>query len=361
MTLAVFLLNVCLFILFSAMSLARYLLFPGVWQLMIRHPVQSLYISTMPMGATTLLNVAVNLVNEDYSIGGQPFLYTIWALWWLDVAISVVCCWGMVHYMETAHTNHKLENMTTVWLLPVVTLIVASSSGGILASALQKYSPSHALLTITVCVVMVTIGLSLALMMLTFYLLRLIVFGLPPGATIISVFLPLGPTGQAGYSILLIGQFFKSTLPLDYGNSEILRLTTTGETIDALCVCVAFVLWSLASMWFIFAVLGIHTVLRKTRIAFKVPFWGLIFPNGVYANLTIALSRTFDSKFFRVWGSIYAVATLLMWIFVAFRTIVMVYSREIFEAPCLEDADIALSRRTMIVSQEGKDSNKNNR
>lgn len=53
----------------------------------------------MPMGATTLLNVAVNLVNEDYGIGGRPFLYTVWALWWVDVAISVVCCWGMVHYM----------------------------------------------------------------------------------------------------------------------------------------------------------------------------------------------------------------------------------------------------------------------
>lgn len=169
--------------------------------------------------------------------------------------------------------------MTTVWLLPVVTLIVASTSGGVLASALQKFNPSHALLTVAVSVVMVTIGLSLALMMLTFYLLRLIVFGLPPSATIISVFLPLGPTGQAGYSILLIGQYFKSALPLSSGSSEFLRGTTAGEMINVLCICVAYVLWSLASMWFLFAILGIGSVVRKTRIPFKVPFWGLIFPN----------------------------------------------------------------------------------
>lgn len=86
--------------------------------------------------------------------------------------------------------------MTALWLLPVVTLIVASSSGGILAQALEKYSRSHALVTATFSVFLVTIGLTLALMMLNIYLLRLVLHGLPPGATIISVFLPLGPTGQ---------------------------------------------------------------------------------------------------------------------------------------------------------------------
>jgi tellurite resistance protein TehA-like permease len=169
--------------------------------------------------------------------------------------------------------------MTAVWLLPVVTLIVASSSGGVLALPLQKYSPPHALVTVTVSVFMVTIGLSLALMMLTVYLLRLVVYGLPPGATIISVFLPLGPTGQAGYSILLAGQSFKSLLPLRYGNSDVLTFSSTGDTINIICISLAFVLWSLASMWMIFALLGVQDVLRQTRFPFQVPFWGLIFPN----------------------------------------------------------------------------------
>jgi C4-dicarboxylate transporter/malic acid transport protein. len=175
--------------------------------------------------------------------------------------------------------------MTAVWLLPVVTLIVASSSGGLLALALQKYSPSHAVITVAVSLFMVAIGLSLALMMLTVYLLRLIIYGLPPGATIISVFLPLGPTGQAGYSILLIGQSFKSLIPLQYGNSDMLTSSATGEIINTICVSLAFVLWSLASMWMIFALLGVYDVLKQTRFPFRVPFWGLIFPN--VSNLPI--------------------------------------------------------------------------
>ena len=51
------------------------------------------------MGATTLINVAIKLINHEYNIGGRPFAYAIWAVWWLDVVISVICCWGMVHVM----------------------------------------------------------------------------------------------------------------------------------------------------------------------------------------------------------------------------------------------------------------------
>jgi tellurite resistance protein TehA-like permease len=169
--------------------------------------------------------------------------------------------------------------MFAVWLLPVVTLIVASSSGGVLCSALKDVSPSHALVTVTFSVAILTIGLSLALMMLTVYLLRLIVYGLPPGATIISVFLPLGPTGQAGYSLLLIGRAFKSLLPLSDGDSEILKSNSTADTINVICVCASFALWALATMWLIFALLALVDVLRQARVAFRVPFWGLIFPN----------------------------------------------------------------------------------
>jgi tellurite resistance protein TehA-like permease len=100
MSMIFFFLNLLLFVVFSVITATRYILFPDIWRIMIRHPVQSLYTGTFPMGATTLLNVAVNLINRDYNVGGKNLLYTLWALWWLDVVISVVCCWGQVHYMS---------------------------------------------------------------------------------------------------------------------------------------------------------------------------------------------------------------------------------------------------------------------
>lgn len=60
---------------------------------------------------------------------------------------------------------------------------------------------------------------------------------------------------------------------------------------------------------------------------------------GVYANLTIELYRTLDSNFFRVYGAFYSVVTLILWIGVSTRTVMLVKNRRIFEAPCLEDMD----------------------
>lgn len=59
----------------------------------------------------------------------------------------------------------------------------------------------------------------------------------------------------------------------------------------------------------------------------------------MYANLTIALSQTLDSSFFRVWGAIYAGLTLLLWIVVFYKTVVLVPNGRIFNAPCLQETD----------------------
>lgn len=169
--------------------------------------------------------------------------------------------------------------MTAMWLLPVVTLIVASSSGAVVANTLSKYSEYHALITTTISAFLVIVGLTLALMILTIYFLRLIVHGLPAGGTVLSVFLPLGPTGQAGYSIFLIGDNFTTLFPTIPTSIGSIHSNTAGSIVKIICICLSFALWSLATMWILYALLAMHTALRKSFIAFRVSFWGLVFPN----------------------------------------------------------------------------------
>ncbi|ETW81336.1 C4-dicarboxylate transporter [Heterobasidion irregulare TC 32-1] len=168
--------------------------------------------------------------------------------------------------------------MSPVWLLPVVTLIVASSSGGVLAQAIGPVSPSHALLTITFSIFLVSVGLSLALMILTIYLYRMILYRPPQDIS-----------------------------------SPFLGSTSAGDIVYAVCICIVFIMWSLATMWLVFALLSLQSVVRKTRFPFRICFWGMIFPNGVHANLTITLYRVLDVRFFRVWGAVYAVLTFAVW------------------------------------------------
>lgn len=226
-----------------------------------------------------------------------------------------------------------------------------------MANALQEYSPIRAFETVTLSAFLVTVGLSLALMILTIYLLRLIIHGLPPGGTILSVFLPLGPTGQSGYAVLLIGQNYRTLFPALSIANFTGDTISAGIVVDIVCTCLSFILWSLATMWILYALLAIYTALRKSAIPFRISFWGLVFPNvclpcssqekhdlcslqGVYANLTIQLGNVFDSRAFRIYGSIYAVGTLILWLSVFFRSIwelkKFVTLREVSDAPIPE-------------------------
>jgi tellurite resistance protein TehA-like permease len=187
--------------------------------------------------------------------------------------------------------------MTARWLLPVMTLMVASTSGGIVGRALEVYSQLHSLQTLLVSVFMVTVGFTLTLMILTIYLMRLFLHGLPPDAMVLSAFLPIGPTSQTGYSILLMGQNFRKLLPFLSRSSGFFNNASMGIVVEVVCTFGSFILWSLATMWTLYALLAVYSGVRQSRIAFKVSFWGLVFPNVISLSLFVYYTSTKCTSF----------------------------------------------------------------
>jgi tellurite resistance protein TehA-like permease len=55
----VFALNVFLFGVFLIISILRYTIYPQTWFAMIRHPAQSLFLGTFPMGLATIVDMVV--------------------------------------------------------------------------------------------------------------------------------------------------------------------------------------------------------------------------------------------------------------------------------------------------------------
>lgn len=101
--------------------------------------------------------------------------------------------------------------MTAVYLLPIVSCIVASATGALISQILPD--PSHALLTLVTSYVLWGIGVPLAMVMLVIYFHRLLHHKLPPREVIVSVFLPLGPLGQGGFGIMQMGKAAVEILP----------------------------------------------------------------------------------------------------------------------------------------------------
>ncbi|KAJ7247883.1 voltage-dependent anion channel [Mycena haematopus] len=345
LTLLFFFLNLFFFITICAATIARYWIFPELWDAMLQHPTQSLFISTFPMGAATLINTALT-INQTYSFSGPGFLYALWAFWWLDCAVSLVTAVVMLMVMINKH-QHSLSQASTLWLFPALPLIVASSTGGLLGDALAHH-PTYAALTTAVSLIILLIGLSLAGMIATVYLMRLIVYGLDDNL-VLSSFIILGPLGQGGFSFLINGQNVARIL---------LPAPLSPLTIQTVCFCVGWTLWSMSLIWLCIALCSVGSVLRRQSIPLSNAYWGTIFPTALVALLTGELGVVLESHVlnylarFSLLMMNHAVLVFLQWGYIFTRTIPAVWNTTIFHSPCVSKLDeetlLALDERADV-------------
>ncbi|KAH7338156.1 voltage-dependent anion channel [Rhizoctonia solani] len=332
--LAVLILNVCLFGLFCALSVIRYIKYPGTFRLMYMHPVQSLFLGCFPMGFSTLINASLNAY-QAYGLS-QSFLYALWGLWWLDSILALAVYFLMLYVMVTRH-DHSVKALTAVWLLPAVTPIVPATTGALLARAILPYSTSHTTITLFISTILLFLGLGITFMILPLYMLRLVTEGLPPNPMIISMFLPVGPCGQGGAAFVLIGQVFGEIARR--GANRNLLLAEAQPWILA-GVCGGFFLWTFGVWWILLTIFGIYETFKSQRPKFAAGFWGMVFPMGVYASLTSQLSETFDSEVFKVLSAILSAVVFLLWSTLAIITIRRIYydHESLFNSPYLPAA-----------------------
>jgi tellurite resistance protein TehA-like permease len=96
LSIVIFILNVILFCLILGADVVRYILYPKTWTLMIRHPVQSLFLGTLPMGFATIITMGALVCAPKW---GGPWPNILWALWWLDAIVSLAVCMGLPFVM----------------------------------------------------------------------------------------------------------------------------------------------------------------------------------------------------------------------------------------------------------------------
>ncbi|KAK4868841.1 hypothetical protein LT330_006450 [Penicillium expansum] len=338
---AIFCLNILLFIIFFAITILRYVLYPKIFYLMVTHPTQSLFLGTLPMGLATIINMICYVC---IPVWGDWTVYFAWALWIADVVISIMTCFGIPFIVMTRTADVKLQAMGAAWLLPIVSCVVAAASGGIVADLLPD--PQYALGTIIVSYVLWGIGVPLAMMIIVIYLMRLMLYKLPQKAVIVSTFLPLGPLGQGGFGIQKLGVAAQKVFPL----TATLR-SGSGDTLYDIGFLMGLLLWSFGCIWLFFAVAAI---IRSKKFPFNLGWWAFTFPLGVFATCTNQLGQEMPSRFFRVLGTILSVCVLLLWIVVSLFTVKGMFNRSLFVAPCLGDLQEYEPKKFQKVKQGSK-------
>ena len=311
---ALWLLTIGLFVLFSVLYTARWVMFFDEARRIFAHSTVSMFFGTIPMGLATILNGALVFGVERWGTGVLPWVE---ALWWLDVALALLCGVAIPYLMFTRQ-EHSIDQMTAVWLLPVVAAEVAAASGGLLAPHLTDVHRQFQVLITSY--VLWAVSLPVAFSILTILTLRMALHKLPQASMAASSWLALGPIGTGALGMMLLG----SDAPAIFAANG---LGSLGEIARGLGLVAGIVLWGAGLWWLLTAVL---ITLRHLRdgMPFNLGWWGFTFPLGVYALATLKLAAWLQLGFFTVMGHVLVVALAGLWLVVASRG-------ELFVSPCI--------------------------
>lgn len=313
---SIFYLDIFLFFVNIVLFAARMAFFRETVAPMLHHPIQSMFLGAIPMGLVPIINGLVLLGD-----GHWDRVATV--LWWFDA----MCAFGvalLVPYYMFTRQMHAIENMTAVWLLPIVAPEVVASSAGVVAPHL---SPYWAQLMIAAGYVLWAVSLPLAFIIISLLFLRLVIHKLPSADMAATCWLPLGPIGTGSLGLLVLGD----VAPHAFAGTVFLPVAVLARDAGLLG---GLLLWGLGLWWLGAALLFTRRYLYQP-LPFNMGWWGFTFPLGVYTAATLALGRLTQFFPFVLFGSVLAIALALVWLVVARHTVRGIWHGNLFHAPCL--------------------------
>lgn len=306
---------------FVALFAARLICYPRTIRPLLDHPVQSMFLGTIPMGLIPIVN-GLAIFGPD--LFGRAALDAAHMLWWVDAALAVFfAC--LVPYRMFTSQQHSAEQITAVWLLPLVAPEVTASSAGVLAPHL---SHGAAQLMVATGYVLWAISVPLAFSVLTIVFLRLALHKLPHRDMAAASWLTLGPVGTGSLGLLLLGQ----VAPALFAGTTLAGVAALARDFGLFA---GLLLWGVGIWWLLMAVILTVRYARE-GMTFNLGWWGFTFPIGVYTSATFALYRLTAFAPFAVIGTLLTLVLLGFWLLVVTHTISGMWKGNLFHAPCLQ-------------------------
>ncbi|WOB78335.1 TDT family transporter [Brevundimonas nasdae] len=321
---ALWVFNIGLFALFTVLYAARWIFFFDGARRIFGHSVVSMFFGCIPMGLATIIN---GLMAFGLARWGEGVVPVAEALWWIDVALAVACGIG-IPFMMFNRQEHAIDQMTAVWLLPVVAAEVAAVTGGLIAPHLAD--PNAALSVLVVSYGLWALSVPLAMSILVILVLRMAIHKLPHAGMAASSWLSLGPIGTGALGMLVLGQ----AAPAIFTAAG---LGQYGDAARGIGLIGGLLLWAYGLWWAAMAVLITLRYLRQ-GLPFNLGWWGYTFPLGVFSVATLKLGTLLPIPAFNLFGMALVAALLVLWLIVGARTVRGAWRGDLFVAPCLAEA-----------------------
>lgn len=317
------LINIVLFVLCTLMYTARWIFFFDGAKQIFKHSVMCMFFGAIPMGLATILN---GFLVFGVPRWGESAVVIATHLWWIDTAMAMACAW-LIPYLMFTRQDHSLQNMTAVWLLPIVAAEVTAASGGLLLAHLPAGVEATRILFLSYMLWGVSVLPAMGILVILF--LRMTLHKLPGRDMAVSSWLSIGPIGTGALGLLQLGGQAPRILAAN-------DFAGIGAIAHGMGIFGASILWGYGMWWFVIAIL---TTLRYLRdgLPFNMGWWAFTFPIGVFSLATLVLADNTGVQALYWLGYFFVALLIFFWIVVTGRTLQGIYHGHMFVSPCISN------------------------
>jgi C4-dicarboxylate transporter/malic acid transport protein len=312
-----FLLDLCLFLAFSACITYRFATNPKSLQRSLHHPHESFF-----FGAFFVSIALIIYCMEQYGVpaSGPWLVKTLEVLFWTYASVVMLVAVLQYHIIFDREELPVTEAMPA-WILPVYPFLVL----GVLGSTLLKSQPTSAGFPIFIgSITFAGLGWTVAFFMLSIYVTRLVNSELPEASKRPGMFVAVGPAAYTANTLVVLGMYAPKHVP-----DNLLGITSVpvGDIFKILGVATGIFLW-LVAFWFS-ALTTVSVLVSARESHFTLNYWGFIFPNAGLVIALIQISNALGSNGMKGVCSGASIVLVILWFFVSILNVRAVLQGEI--------------------------------
>jgi len=258
-----YILNLVLFLLFNIAMGPRAVWFPRRFLASLHHPIEGLFFGSYWVSVSLILNGA-----QSYGVPScGPWLpRALLVVFWIYCAVVLIVAIGQ-YFVLFQEERLKITDAVPAWIFPIYPLLVV----GPMAGTFIPSQPAGQAFDMWVGAVMLQ-GLSwtVALMMYSMYMQRLMTSTLPSPSTRPGMYVSVGPAGYTAAGLISLGNRAPSVMPEDPFNTNGLP---DGDTVRLIGI-LAGTFIVIFAFWF-FCISTVAVISGIKRMSFTLNWWAV--------------------------------------------------------------------------------------